>query len=88
MHRAQGATVDRVLLVGGGARSRAVQEIAPAVFGRPVAVPAPGEAVADGAARQAAWVALGSAPEWPVSTVAELDPRPVAASRAQYAARR
>ncbi len=42
--------------MGGAARSRAVQEIAPAVLGRPVVVPEPGEAVADGAARQAAWV--------------------------------
>ncbi len=49
----------RVLLIGGGARSRAVRRIAPAVFGRPVAVPDPGEYVADGAARQAAWLLVG-----------------------------
>ncbi|MCK9930222.1 xylulokinase [Frankia sp. Mgl5] len=54
--RAQGVRIDRVTLVGGGARSRAVQEIAPAILGIPVAVPAPGEYVADGAARQAATV--------------------------------
>ena len=46
----------RVLLVGGGARSEAVRRIAPAVLGCPVVVPEPGEYVADGAARQAAWV--------------------------------
>ncbi len=46
----------RLVLVGGGARSRAVREIAPSVFGAPVDVPPPGEYVADGAARQAAWV--------------------------------
>ena len=63
---AQGAPVRRVLLVGGGARSEAVQRIAPAVFGRTVVVPAPGEYVADGAARQAAWALSGATepPEW------------------------
>lgn len=39
---AQGATVERVILVGGGARSAAVRRIAPQVFGRPVVVPRPG----------------------------------------------
>ncbi|WP_018636519.1 xylulokinase [Parafrankia elaeagni] len=67
--RAQGVCVDRVTLVGGGARSSAVQEIAPAILGVPVAVAAPGEYVADGAARQAATVlarANGAAPpSWP-----------------------
>ena len=57
---AQGATVDRVVLIGGGARSEAVRRIAPTVFGRPVVVPEPGEYVADGAARQAAWVLSGA----------------------------
>ena len=57
---AHGVAVDRVVLVGGGARSEAVQRLAPAVLGRPVVVPLPGEYVADGAARQAAW-ALSSA---------------------------
>ncbi|WP_067185714.1 xylulokinase [Microtetraspora niveoalba] len=56
----------RVLLIGGGARSEAVRRIAPTVFGRPVLVPEPGEYVADGAARQAAWLFAGGAepPEW------------------------
>ncbi len=53
---AHGATVERVLLVGGGARSAAVCRIAPTVLGHQVIVPPPGEYVADGAARQAAWV--------------------------------
>jgi xylulokinase len=65
----QGADVRRVLLVGGGARSEALRRIAPAVLGRPVAVPPPGEYVADGAARQAAWVLAGAAdpPAWEVT---------------------
>lgn len=52
--RAQGIPLDRVLLIGGGAQSRAVREIAPLVFGMPVEVPAPAEYVASGMARQAA----------------------------------
>jgi xylulokinase len=61
---AQGVRVGRILLVGGGARSEAVWRIAPTIFGRPVVVPPPGEYVADGAARQAAW-ALSGLPEPP-----------------------
>jgi len=63
---AQGADVRRVLLIGGGARSEAVRRIAPAILGTPVYVPAPGEYVAAGAARQAAWVLSGEAeaPAW------------------------
>lgn len=87
-HRALGVDAARVLLIGGAALNPAVREIASTIFDVPIVVPEPGEYVADGAARQAAWVALGSAPEWPVSTVAELAPRPVAVVREQYAARR
>ena len=48
--------LERALLIGGGAQSEAVREIAPLVLGIPVEVPAPGEYVALGAARQAARV--------------------------------
>ena len=48
--------LERALLIGGGAQSEAVRAIAPAVLGLPVEVPAPGEYVALGAARQAATV--------------------------------
>lgn len=63
---AQGVRVDRIILVGGGARSEAVRRIAPAVWGRPVSVPTPGEYVALGAARQAAWTLAGGdqPPQW------------------------
>jgi xylulokinase len=63
---AVGTPMSRVLLIGGGAQSPAVREIAPAVFGCPVLVPAPGEYVADGAARQAAWAVSGDTapPHW------------------------
>ncbi|MGY1605540.1 MULTISPECIES: xylulokinase [unclassified Geodermatophilus] len=85
--RATGAQVRRVLLVGGGARSAAVRAIAPAVLGVPVLVPPPGEYVADGAARQAAWVLSGDAepPAWerPGTELHEADPTP--AVRERYA---
>ena len=40
--RDAGVRADRIILVGGGARSRAVREISPTIFGRPVVVPASG----------------------------------------------
>ena len=57
---------NRVLLIGGGAKSEAIRRIAPAIFGVDVLVPEPGEYVAMGAARQAAWVLSGQAlpPAW------------------------
>ena len=79
--------VRRVFLVGGAARSAAVQAIAPAVLGRPVVVPAPGEYVADGAARQAAWV-LGGAdapPAWDAAGSSTHEAEPTPAVRARYA---
>ncbi|MHB1007886.1 MAG: xylulokinase [Propionibacteriaceae bacterium] len=62
----QGLVAKRVVLLGGAAKSRAVREIAPRVLGVPVVVPSPGEYVALGAARQAAWVLAGTAepPSW------------------------
>jgi xylulokinase len=64
---AQGASRQRVLLIGGGARSAAARQIAPTIFGAPVLVPAPEEYVALGAARQAAWALAGTPepPQWP-----------------------
>ncbi|MFY1657130.1 xylulokinase [Micromonospora sp. WMMD1274] len=84
---AQGARADRIILVGGGARSAAVRRIAPQVFGRPVVVPPPGEYVADGAARQAAWVALGgdTPPAWSVGDTEEYTGDAVPAIRERYA---
>jgi xylulokinase len=54
--RGLGVPLERALLIGGGAQSQAVREIAPLVLGVPVEVPEPGEYVALGAARQAARV--------------------------------
>jgi xylulokinase len=68
-----GVPVERALLVGGGARSAAVQAIAPAVLGIPVVVPPPAEYVADGAARQAAWALSGAQqpPAWAAAAGSE-----------------
>jgi xylulokinase len=83
----QGATARRIILVGGGARSEAVRRIAPALFGLPVLVPPPGEYVADGAARQAAWVALGGAqpPVWTADTPEVYEDSSAPIIREQYA---
>lgn len=91
--RAQGVPVERLQLIGGGAQSEAVRRIAPTVFGLPVSVPDPGEYVADGAARQAAWVLAARAgvggdepPAW-TPAPAEVHDRPAEPGvRARYAA--
>lgn len=54
--RGLGVPIRRAVLIGGGAQSEAVRVIAPLVWGVPVEVPAPGEYVALGAARQAAGI--------------------------------
>jgi xylulokinase len=84
---AQGVTVDRVLLIGGAAASPAVQQLAPGVFGRPVLVPPPGEYVADGAARQAAWVLSGddAPPDWAQPGLQLFEAPPAAHVRERYA---
>ncbi|MFK4088689.1 FGGY family carbohydrate kinase [Kribbella sp. NPDC020789] len=64
--RAQGVPVERLLLLGGGARSRSVQALAPAILGAEVVLPEPAEYVALGAARQAAWALTGTLPTWQV----------------------
>ncbi len=78
VERVAGQDARRILLIGGGARSEAVRRLAPTVFGRPVAVPPPGEYVALGAARQAAWALSGAdePPAWQIGEVAEYDAEP------------
>lgn len=75
--RELGVQTSRILLIGGAAANPGVQAIAGQVFDVPVHVPSPGEYVANGAARQAAWVLTGQRPEWPV----ELAASPVPDSR-------
>ena len=85
-----GVPVNSIQLIGGAARSAAVQQIAPAIFEREVQVPEPGEYVADGAARQAAWVLSGSdtAPQWTTSAAQTFTAEPARHVREAYAARR
>ncbi len=78
--RSQGVEVRRIFLIGGAARSEAVQRVASDLFGVTVVVPAAGEYVALGAARQAAWAlaARGNAdtglPQWPRTGDVTLEP--------------
>ena len=71
---AHGIEARRIVLIGGASASRAVQAVAPALFGVPVHVPAAGEYVGIGAARQAAWALSGeqAPPSWPVRYEREL----------------
>jgi xylulokinase len=71
-----GIQARRVLLIGGASASSAVRAVAPMLFGVPVVVPSPGEYVAVGAARQAAWALLGgeAPPAWQVRTESEIEP--------------
>jgi xylulokinase len=82
-----GVTSKRVLMIGGAAQNPAVQEIAAQIFGIRIDVPEPGEYVATGAARQAAWALTGTAPEWSaaISRSLEADLHPVILE--QYSAR-
>ena len=86
-----GITAQRVILIGGAARSEAVRSVAPTIFGVPVTVPPPAEYVALGAARQAAWALSGAAepPRWPrPGFSAQYTADPVPLVRQQYAALR
>ena len=84
-----GVEPGRILLVGGAAGNAAVAAVAATVFPAPIVVPPPGEYVADGAARQAAWILSGSgeAPAWSASregTSLTVEPTPVPEVREAY----
>jgi len=83
--RDTGLPADRVILIGGGAKSIALQASAADVFDLPVVIPTPHEYVTLGAAKQAV-LALGeSAPDWRWSTQKELMARhPTPWVRDQY----
>ncbi|MGD0703102.1 MAG: xylulokinase [Trebonia sp.] len=85
-----GITPSRVVLTGGAAKSAAVRQIAPAIFGLPVAVPEAAEYVALGAARQAAWALSGAAepPVWPASASVTYEATATPEVRERYAALR
>jgi xylulokinase len=85
---AQGVEVQRIILIGGGARSEAVRRIAPAVLGAPVHVPTPAEYVALGAARQAAWTLSqqDSPPSWSFGVTTSYTAEPTPQVLEQYRA--
>ncbi len=85
--RGAGIDVRRVLMVGGGARSDALRRIAPSILAVPVSVPEPGEYVALGAARQAAWVLSDASapPDWLGGPQTRFEAAPSAQIRERFA---
>ncbi len=84
-----GVQPQRILLIGGAVANPAVRRIAATVFTVPVHVPAIGEYVADGAARQAAWILSGdlTPPDWRIADIQQIaldDAAPNVAIREQY----
>ncbi len=80
----------RVLLIGGAAASPAVRSVAATLFGGTVHVPSPGEYVALGAARQAAWAHSGAdaPPAWETGDAHAVHADPAPVVREAYAAAR
>jgi xylulokinase len=73
---------ERVLLIGGAARSEAVRRIAPTIFGVSIRVPPPAEYVANGAAYQAA--TLVTTPDWQSGDTATYEGQAVPEIRSRY----
>ncbi len=69
-----GVSYSRILLIGGAAKNSAVQQISADLFGREIYIPAIGEYVADGAAKQAAWALSGkeNPPNWSLGEIKEI----------------
>jgi xylulokinase len=95
LRAATGISPGRVVLIGGAARSPAIRNLAPGVFGMPVTVPEAAEYVALGAARQAAWALAASSgsgsaepPDWPARPAQTYEGEPVPEVRERYAALR
>ncbi|WP_366180539.1 FGGY family carbohydrate kinase [Actinomyces timonensis] len=86
--RAQGVGIQAVTLTGGGTKWACAKALAPAILGVPVDAPAPGEHVADGAAKQAAWVLTNTdqPPAWAPSAPERLTAPPQPGIRAAYTA--
>lgn len=81
-----GVEPQRILFIGGAAANPMVVQVATTLFTVPIEVPEPGEYVADGAARQAAWTLLGgqTPPDWRGSEVQRSEPRPIAQIRENF----
>jgi xylulokinase len=70
----EGFNASRIILIGGAAKSEAVQEVAASMFNSEIQLPPPGEYVADGAARQAAWALTGGA-DWNIGVTKSIEPK-------------
>ncbi|CAB4712861.1 unannotated protein [freshwater metagenome] len=81
---ALGVSVNRILIIGGAAKNRAIPEIASALMAHEVIVPPMGEYVADGAAKQAAWALLGEMPQWNLGQVLHHTAKPTPHVMDQY----
>jgi xylulokinase len=89
--RAQGVPAERVLLVGGGARSQAYRQVLADLVGLPVEVPAVGQAVATGACVQAAVVTGAGTPDevaraWGLGASTPVEPSSAAGAAAEVRA--
>jgi xylulokinase len=84
--RREGVEISRLLLVGGAARNKAVQQIASEIFGLPVHIPTPGEYVSEGAAIQAGWALKGERPQWSDNEMTVIQAEPQSAVLSGYLA--
>lgn len=81
----QGIEPQRIVIIGGAAANPMVPIVASSLFSVPIAVPDSAEYVAEGAARQAAWILNGSLPRWSARSGARtFEPNPIAGIRAAY----
>lgn len=72
-----GIPLKKVILIGGGAKNSAIQQIFADFFQRTIVVPRASEYVADGAARQAAWILSGNSqpPSWAQTVDNYIEPK-------------
>jgi xylulokinase len=73
----EGFSPNRILLIGGAAKNKAVQEITASMFATSIYLPNAGEYVADGAAKQAAWALSGKKkiPNWKGKDLENIQPK-------------
>jgi xylulokinase len=84
--RTCGLDIGRVFLIGGAAKSQAVQSILPQMVDVPLVVPEAGEYVAKGAALQAAGALSGDLPHWTFAKQHIPDAEPVPGIMQQHEA--
>lgn len=82
----EGVQISRLLLVGGAARNKAVQQISSELFAMPVHIPTPGEYVSEGAVVQAAWAINHERPQWSDLEMEQISAKAQPAVLARYIA--